>query len=101
MISLDEAKKLINDNSAPIYDCTTGLSNRDLVSVDQAYGRILATAVYSCCDLPPFRASIKDGYAVIAKDGTGSRIVLGGIEAGNKVMIAASSVTSAWPGIQL
>lgn len=35
--------------------------------------------------LPPFRASLKDGYAAIASDGVGIRDVLGNSVAGSNV----------------
>ena len=55
------------------------------VNIWKSFGRVLAETIYSSCDLPPFRASIKDGYAVIAKDGKGKRKVLGSLEAGHEV----------------
>lgn len=36
-------------------------------------------------DLPPFPASIKDGYAVISSDGAGLRQVVGNSFAGKQV----------------
>lgn len=38
-------------------------------------GRILAQDVKAVVPLPPFKASIKDGYAIIAADGAGMRHV--------------------------
>lgn len=38
--------------------------------------------VISNINLPPFRASIKDGYAVVASDGASRRKVLGAMSAG-------------------
>lgn len=35
--------------------------------------------------MPPFPASIKDGYAVVAADGAGERSVIGPITAGDAV----------------
>lgn len=57
----------------------------EFVDLWHCHGRILANDVYSLCNLPPFRASIKDGYAVIASDGKGFRKVLGSLEAGQTV----------------
>ena len=48
---------------------------------------VLAEDVFAAEALPPFPASIKDGYAVIAADGKGSRKVLGDSVAGVKVTI--------------
>ena len=56
-------------------------------------GSTLACDVFASVPLPPFNASIKDGYAVIAEDGDGLRQVL------NKVSVAGASATpSLTPG---
>ncbi|KAJ9531517.1 hypothetical protein QJQ45_015012 [Haematococcus lacustris] len=52
------------------------------VPVAQALGRILAASVTAPDSLPPFPASIKDGYAVVAADGEGSYPVVGESRAG-------------------
>lgn len=54
----------------------------EVIDVKDAYGRILFDQIYSKCHLPPFRASIKDGYAVLASDGKGKRDVLYSVIAG-------------------
>ncbi|CAH1402118.1 unnamed protein product [Nezara viridula] len=46
------------------------------------FGRVVASDVSSVDPLPPFRASIKDGYAVLSSDGKGSRKVLKSLTAG-------------------
>ncbi|XP_031847264.1 molybdenum cofactor synthesis protein cinnamon isoform X2 [Nomia melanderi] len=76
MISMEEALKIIYKNTDPLKLTLT-------VDMEKAYGRILDSDVYSKYDLPPFRASIKDGYAVLASDGKGKRKVLSGIKAGD------------------
>ncbi|MFN8439270.1 MAG: gephyrin-like molybdotransferase Glp [Caldilineaceae bacterium] len=48
-------------------------------------GLVLAESVAAVDPLPPFPASIKDGYAVIAADGPGTYPVLGDITAGRVV----------------
>jgi len=48
----------------------------EVININNAHGRILAKAVYSSCDLPAFRVATKHGYAVLASDGEGTRIVL-------------------------
>ncbi|XP_037500420.1 gephyrin isoform X2 [Rhipicephalus sanguineus] len=53
------------------------------VSFQVACGRILAEDVHATDPLPPFSASIKDGYAVIASDGDGPREVVDAIPAGS------------------
>jgi molybdopterin molybdotransferase len=44
----------------------------ELVPTQAALGRILAEDVQATCDLPPFRRSTVDGYAVIAADTFGA-----------------------------
>lgn len=77
MISVEEALQII-------HKCTETLKPKSVV-IEKSYGRILDCDVYSKYDLPPFRASIKDGYAILASDGKGSRKVLSGIKAGDIV----------------
>ena len=43
----------------------------------------MAEDIYAKAPLPPFPASIKDGYAVLAADGAGLRIVGGDSTAGS------------------
>lgn len=47
-----------------------------------ARNHILAEAVYATTPLPPFPASVKDGYAVVAADGPGDYPVIGTVTAG-------------------
>lgn len=47
-----------------------------------AVGQVLAVAVTAPEPLPPFPASVKDGYAVVAADGPGSYPVIGEVTAG-------------------
>lgn len=53
------------------------------VPYDQCLRRIVACDVLAESCLPPFNASIKDGYAVIAGDGIGLRKVVGDVIAGS------------------
>ncbi|KZC13403.1 Molybdenum cofactor synthesis protein cinnamon, partial [Dufourea novaeangliae] len=76
MISVEEALQIIGK-------CTDPLKSISEVDVEKAHGRILGSDLYSKYNLPPFRASIKDGYAVLASDGKGKRKVLSGIKAGD------------------
>ncbi|KAL6422800.1 hypothetical protein ACFW04_010774 [Cataglyphis niger] len=86
MISVKEAITMIRNSVEKKREV-------EIINANDAYGRILSEDIYSNCDLPPFRASIKDGYAVLASDGTGSRRVLYGIKAGN-----ISTLVSLIPG---
>jgi len=54
----------------------------ELVMYRDSLGRVLCQDVVAKDPLPPFPASIKDGYAVIAKDGAGIRKVIGDASAG-------------------
>ena len=56
-----------------------------MICFTDALGRVLAEDIHAKDPLPPFPASIKDGYAVIASDGDGHRIVLGDSTAGSVV----------------
>ena len=79
MISMESAEKLIEENAFA--------GEVERINVWNASGRICREDVHSLHNLPPFRASIKDGYAVIANDGKGQRKVIGSIEAGQAVSI--------------
>ena len=52
------------------------------VPFEDAVGRVLAEAVFADGPMPPFAASAKDGYAVVAADGVGWREVVGEATAG-------------------
>ncbi|XP_037397877.1 gephyrin a isoform X3 [Pygocentrus nattereri] len=47
-------------------------------------GRVLVQDVYAKDNLPPFPASVKDGYAVRAADGPGDRFIIGESQAGEQ-----------------
>ncbi|CAM8895651.1 unnamed protein product [Rhodiola kirilowii] len=53
------------------------------VSINQALGKVLAEDIYAPDPLPPYPASIKDGYAVVASDGPGEYPVITEVRAGN------------------
>lgn len=65
----------------------------EMVAVDVALGQVLGSLSKlsmppeqrSDLDLPPFRASIKDGYAMKARSGTGVKVVMESISAGDPV----------------
>lgn len=78
MLSLDSAhRKLIDEIQNYFNSFNTGnwlsVKAEDLF---QYSGYTLAQDVYASVSVPPFPASIKDGYAVIAQDGAGVRHVL-------------------------
>ncbi|XP_060130076.1 gephyrin isoform X11 [Zootoca vivipara] len=51
---------------------------------ENGMGRVLAQDVYAKDNLPPFPASVKDGYAVRAADGPGDRFIIGESQAGEQ-----------------
>lgn len=79
MISIDEAFRLIK-NEIDDYMADTMESNlTETIKTQEIHcylNRIAAEDIFPKIPLPPFNASIKDGYAVVAKDGQGLRNVL-------------------------
>ncbi|XP_050036161.1 gephyrin isoform X1 [Dermacentor andersoni] len=75
LISVPEAQAIV------LEQCSE--TDVELVPLQAACGRILAKDVYASDPLPPFPASIKDGYAVIASDGDGLREVVDAVPAGS------------------
>lgn len=57
-------------------------------TIQDAQGHILAETVYAPEPLPPFRASVKDGYAVFAADGPGDYPVMEEVTAGRMATAA-------------
>ncbi|XP_070569448.1 gephyrin-like isoform X2 [Ptychodera flava] len=74
MVTFDEALKSVMDETKTLPVIT--------VDVKSALGYILANDVQAEVSVPPFPASVKDGYAVIAADGTGVRQVISDSTAG-------------------
>eukprot|EP00054_Salpingoeca_dolichothecata_P013272 m.74010 g.74010 ORF g.74010 m.74010 type:complete len:645 (-) comp20393_c0_seq1:96-2030(-) len=74
MLPFAEAAELVFQCSAPRQVCT--------IQLDKALGLVLAETVTASEPLPPFPASIKDGYAVIHSDGAGEFPVVGAVTAG-------------------
>lgn len=60
------------------------VSGTETISHSEGLERILAEDIFAADPLPPFPASIKDGYAVIASDGCGIRKVVSNMDAGSK-----------------
>ncbi|XP_023228428.1 gephyrin-like [Centruroides sculpturatus] len=76
LVPVQDAQKLIID------ECDS--MNVIYLKFKDCLGFILAEDIFAIDNLPPFPASIKDGYAVIASDGDGKRKVLGDVTAGKK-----------------
>ena len=75
MLAVPDALALVLDQAVPLPPESVPLTN--------ALGRILAADVHATGPLPPFPASIKDGYAVVAGDGPGIYPVVGAATAGH------------------
>jgi gephyrin len=74
MLSVEDALTIVLANTSRLPATHVGL-------VD-AGGRVLAEDVVAREPLPPFAASVKDGYAVVASDGPGEYPVIGEARAG-------------------
>ncbi|GJP53026.1 hypothetical protein CLOM_g12172 [Closterium sp. NIES-68] len=75
MVSVDEAQKLVLELAKPLPAVT--------VSLNDALGCVLAKDVIAPEPMPPFPASIKDGYAVVASDGPGEYPIIAEARAGD------------------
>uniref|UniRef100_A0A673INJ4 Gephyrin n=1 Tax=Sinocyclocheilus rhinocerous TaxID=307959 RepID=A0A673INJ4_9TELE len=62
----------------------TAVLGTEIINYRDGMGRVLAQDVYAKDNLPPFPASIKDGYAVRAADGPGDRFIIGESQAGEQ-----------------
>lgn len=83
LVPMDEALSMIMNNS----QCLPKM----VITLEDSLGFILASDVFAKEPFPPFPASVKDGYAVLASDGPGERVVLGPVTAGE---VTACNVTS-------
>ncbi|KAJ0962934.1 hypothetical protein J5N97_028056 [Dioscorea zingiberensis] len=75
IVSADEALRIILGVTRPLSPVN--------VALHEALGLILAEDIRATDPLPPYRASIKDGYAVVASDGPGEYPVITESRAGN------------------
>lgn len=66
LVSMDEAKNIFAQKYVPKPVGT------EVVSLSEVYNRVLAHAVISAYDIPPFNRSTVDGYAVNAADTFGA-----------------------------
>ncbi|XP_041704123.1 gephyrin isoform X11 [Coregonus clupeaformis] len=62
----------------------TPVLGTEIINYRDGMGRVLAQDVYAKDNLPPFPASVKDGYAVRAADGPGDRFIIGESQAGQQ-----------------
>ncbi len=77
LLSPDEALALVLERVQPL--------EAERVPVSAASGRVLAEAARAVVDLPPFRSSAMDGYAVRATDTPGRLRIAGRVAAGRPV----------------
>jgi molybdopterin molybdotransferase len=74
MISVEQAKELIAQHVAPLAAIR--------VNLDQALGHVLAEDIYAICDIPAFRQSSMDGYALQFEDEITELTIVGEMAAG-------------------
>ena len=84
MISVSQAQEIIFTEARSLLQSVQGVRvlRSEMVEVVDSVGRVLCQDVVAQDPLPPFPASIKDGYAVISSDGAGVRLVRGASNAG-------------------
>ncbi len=83
LLSIEEALALVLERAAPL--------EAELVPIEQAARRVLAEDVQSLVDLPPFRSSAMDGFAVRAEETPGQLPVVARIPAGHPAARALAS----------
>ncbi|KAM3871395.1 gephyrin a [Diretmus argenteus] len=62
----------------------TSILGTEVINYRDGMGRVLTQDIYAKDNLPPFPASVKDGYAVRAADGPGDRFIMGESQAGQQ-----------------
>lgn len=78
LLSVKEAQEIVKQEFSNV-------TNEIVVALDDAFGYVLAEDVMATDPLPPFRASIKDGYAVVSSDLSTNKKVIGVSAAGDDV----------------
>src|SRR5215472_2892410 len=63
VVSFEEARRLVEERSSLV-----GPQGRELVSLLEAAGRVLAEPIVADRDFPPFPRATRDGYAVRSRD---------------------------------
>lgn len=97
---INQATSLVpeQDYRQTILELGQPLNRTQVVDIDQALGRVLYSDIRSKVDLPPFRNSAMDGYAVRASDTTHAPVslrVIGDIPAGAAAAIEVTPGTAA------
>jgi molybdopterin molybdotransferase len=75
LLTIEEAQRLVLERARPL--------GHELVSLEDARGRVLAEAARAVVDLPPFPSSAMDGFAVRSADTPGTLPVSFRIAAGS------------------
>jgi gephyrin len=88
MLPVADALALVLAQASPLPPVT--------VTLAAAQGRILAADILAQDALPPFPASVKDGYAVVAADGPGVYPVVGAATAGHMPTFTVTPGTVAY-----
>jgi molybdopterin molybdotransferase len=94
LLTVAEALALVLDRAEPLP--------AERVELEHAAGRILAEAVVSPVDLPPFASSSMDGYAVRADDLPGVLRVVGRVAAGrpeSRLLLAGEAIEISTGGV--
>jgi molybdenum cofactor synthesis domain-containing protein len=86
-VPVDDARATVMSAVAPLAQTVRPFTD--------AAGLVLARAVRAVEPMPPFAASAKDGYAVVAGDGPGRRTLVGEVRAGRPPGVAVRSGTVA------
>lgn len=88
MLSVEAALSTVLTQASPLPPAT--------IPARQALGYVLAADIRASEPLPPFPASVKDGYAVIAADGPGTYPLIGEVTAGRMADFAVTPGTVAY-----
>ena len=73
----------VSDAQKIIFDVVNKLKREKIVNLENSLDYVIAKNVLAVDHLPPFDASIKDGYAIISNDKTTPKTLLGSCAAGN------------------
>jgi molybdopterin molybdotransferase len=79
-LEFDDARRIVIDTVRPLANAL----RTELVPLEEAYGRILAEAVHAERDYPALERSLRDGYAVKAKDLPATLAIRGEVRAGDE-----------------
>ena len=79
-LEFEEARRIVIETVRPLAHAP----KTELVPLEEAYGRILAEAVHAERDYPALERSLRDGYAVKAKDLPATLAIRGEVRAGDE-----------------